>query len=251
MKKIIYILAFFCLMFQFNPVQAEENTKDKYSITITKPEIFSIFNQGDTVKFKWDSDKKLIPKVDVQLIDENYYNGGLPVYLGKGIKNKNSFKWKIPKNMPPSKNYAVAILESTKELTDKSAYTYILVAQKGEKQKVEESLKNAKMKGSNAAAKANLANARAQAEMYYDANSYSYKNVCTKDGGINNRDGGIKNSISEALKSVGTKSDCDDSKEAWAAEVLLLGGEGFFCVDSAGSARASKESKGSTSTVCK
>lgn len=231
-------------MFQLNPVQAEEDTEDKYSITITKPEIFSIFNQGDTVRFKWDSDKKLIPKVDVQLIDENYYKSGLPVYIAKGIKNKNSFKWKIPKNMPPNKNYAVAILESTKELNDTSAYTYILVAQKGEKQKAEESLKNARMQGSNAGAKAYLANARAQAEMYYDTNSYSYKSVCTKDGGI-------KNGVSEALKSVGTKSDCDDSKDAWAAEVLLLGDEGFFCVDSTGSARASKQSKGTTSTVCK
>lgn len=251
MKKIIYVIAIFCLMFQLNPVQAEEKTGDKYGITITKPDIFSIFNQGDTVRFKWGSDKKLIPKVDVQLIDENYYKSGLPVYIAKGIKNKNSFKWKIPENMPPNKNYAVAILESTKELNDESAYTYILVSEKGGKQKVEESLKNARMKGSNAAAKANLANARAQAEFYYDTNSYSYKSVCTKDSGINNIDGGIKNSVSEALKSVGTKSDCDDSKDAWAAEVLLQGDEGFFCVDSTGSARTSKESKGNTSTVCK
>ena len=39
------------------------------------------------------------------------------------------------------------------------------------------SLNTARSKGADAAIKANLANARAQAELYYDANSNSYLNV--------------------------------------------------------------------------
>lgn len=46
------------------------------------------------------------------------------------------------------------------------------------------SLNSARNKGSDAAIKANLANARAQAELYADDNSGSYDNVCDVDNGI-------------------------------------------------------------------
>ena len=57
------------------------------------------------------------------------------------------------------------------------------------------SLNTARSKGSDAAIKSNVNNARAAAELYYDSNSNSYAGVCaqTNTNGINNMKVGAEN----------------------------------------------------------
>jgi prepilin-type N-terminal cleavage/methylation domain-containing protein len=88
------------------------------------------------------------------------------------------------------------------------------------------SLNTARGKGADAAVKANLANARAQAELYYDdANPDSYDGVCAASSGI------------AASLSAVTGSTCSDSLTGWTAVGPLS--SGTFCVDSAGAANTS------------
>lgn len=88
------------------------------------------------------------------------------------------------------------------------------------------SLNTARSKGTDAAVKANLANSRAQAELYYDNQSpNSYDGVCTQDDGIA--------ATVEATSDLGATA-CADSDDGW-----TLTGEletGFYCVDSTGAA---------------
>ena len=46
------------------------------------------------------------------------------------------------------------------------------------------SLSTARAKGADAAAKEDLTNAMAQAEIYYTSNNNSYYDICTKNGGL-------------------------------------------------------------------
>lgn len=115
------------------------------------------------------------------------------------------------------------------------------------------SLNTARSKGADAAVKANLANARAQAELFYDANTNSYAGVCgtTAVGGVKT----INESVLAAAKAVGltsvavngtgttTTSTCNASATAWAAEVPLKAG-GLYCVDSTGKAASAATSIG-------
>lgn len=122
------------------------------------------------------------------------------------------------------------------------------------------SLNSARSKGADASIKANLANARAQAELFYDGNGTNgYNNVCAPatSGGIY----AMVNSAAKAYASnnnVGvdsasaastTNSPCNDNTTAWAAAVKLKNGSNYYCVDSTG---ASKEvgSFGASATVC-
>ena len=105
------------------------------------------------------------------------------------------------------------------------------------------SLNSARSKGADAAVKSNLANARAQAELFYDANTQSYAGVCgtTPVGGVKT----IADNVTAAAKAVGlttfaangtgtlTTATCNASASAWAAEVPLKAG-GMYCVDSTG-----------------
>lgn len=100
------------------------------------------------------------------------------------------------------------------------------------------SLNTARDKGANAAAKANLNNARAQAELYYDDNDNSYDGVCAASDGL-------ANAVSSAGDATGNTAKCGESSDtgsAWAAEVELTDGEGFYCVDSAGNATTTSAS---------
>ncbi len=111
------------------------------------------------------------------------------------------------------------------------------------------SLNTARSKGADAAVKANLANARAQAELFYDSNTVAintYTSVCTNGavGGVN----GIGANVAAAGTAAGVTptndaatgatGTCNDAATAWAAEVpLKTSGAGFYCVDSAGSSK--------------
>ena len=107
------------------------------------------------------------------------------------------------------------------------------------------SLNTARSKGADANIKANLANARAQAELFYDAQSpNTYDNVCTGVGGISaliaaaaTTAGTTAPSHDAAGGAAGT-SVCNDTAAGWAAEVpLKTSGAGFYCVDSTGASK--------------
>lgn len=120
------------------------------------------------------------------------------------------------------------------------------------------SLNSARTKGADAAIKAGLSNARAQAELFYDSNGLSYANVCTS--GINNISAMVLSAAQKlsATQAVGGNTVgyawsasggtgaavCHDSATGWAAMVSLKNPaqtNGGWCVDSSGS---SKESTG-------
>lgn len=100
------------------------------------------------------------------------------------------------------------------------------------------SLNTARTRGADAAIKSNLANARAEAEMYYELNS-SFAGVCAISG-----TNVIGDSVLAAAKARGLSgfSDdaagsvlvavCNDSTGGWAAQVPVS--TGIFCVDYTG-----------------
>ncbi len=94
------------------------------------------------------------------------------------------------------------------------------------------SLNTARNKGADAAVKSNLANARAEAELFYDSNNNTYTGVCGT-GAANT----IGDSVAAAADAVGTTTTgaCNANATAWAASVGLKAG-GYYCVDSSGNA---------------
>jgi type II secretory pathway pseudopilin PulG len=89
------------------------------------------------------------------------------------------------------------------------------------------SLNSARDKGQDAATKSALNNARAQAELYYDDNSNSYLDVCDNQS--------IKKLFSPVESNNETYYTCNDSTRSWAAS-SALNEDGYYCVDSEGSA---------------
>ncbi len=122
------------------------------------------------------------------------------------------------------------------------------------------SLNSARTKGADAAIKASLANARAQAELFYDAGN-TYEAVCTTGNVAAPATSGIQAMILAGAQKLtasptvgadaqafvygaaGTaagNSVCHDSATGWAAIVSLKGptvGSSGFCVDSTGAAK--------------
>lgn len=105
------------------------------------------------------------------------------------------------------------------------------------------SLNSARSKGADAAIKAGMANARAQAELFYDTGS-TYASVCTGTNGVGTilagaaKSAGITSVTNNAGSST-TVAACNDSAAAWAAEIpLKTAGAGFYCVDSTGASKA-------------
>ena len=105
------------------------------------------------------------------------------------------------------------------------------------------SLNAARAKGSDAAIKANLANGRAEAELFYDT-AGNYNGVCAATGTSVIGDGvkaaataaGIANGAYsiDAIGS-GTTAVCNDTTTGWAAQVGLKSSTTqVYCVDSSG-----------------
>ena len=91
------------------------------------------------------------------------------------------------------------------------------------------SLNTARSKGTDAAIKANLANARAQAELYYDTHSTSYAGLCAASTGIA--------ATIDAASDASTDVDCQDGPLGWTLTAALKDTtQGWFCVDSNGAA---------------
>ncbi|MBX4197821.1 type II secretion system protein [Candidatus Parcubacteria bacterium] len=106
------------------------------------------------------------------------------------------------------------------------------------------SLNNAREKGSNAAIKSSINNARSQAELYYADNTLSYLNVCNTGvlaGGLTK---GIYDLALNAASSnggvVGTDVLCASDANTWALTARLRGTPiNWYCVDSTGVATTS------------
>lgn len=119
------------------------------------------------------------------------------------------------------------------------------------------SLNSARSKGADAAIKANLANLRAQAEIYYDGNSSTYTNLCTNTNIINGINAaktaaGVTAATNSAWATAGGASTatCHADATTWAAEVPMKSA-GFFCVDSTGAAATTTASTlGASEAVC-
>lgn len=92
------------------------------------------------------------------------------------------------------------------------------------------SLNSARNKGADAATKANLANARAQAEIYYDTQT-NYTGVCTATTGL-------LAAVSAVANSSGATAGCTSLPTGWAAAGMLKATAGAWCVDSTGTSRA-------------
>lgn len=128
------------------------------------------------------------------------------------------------------------------------------------------SLNTARAKGADAAVKANLANARAQAELFYDANANananSYAGVCgaAAVAGVKS----INASVDAARAATGaatlnvtfgtggtlvTTATCHDQATSWAADAPLKAG-GMYCVDSTGQSKAEAAPLGASIAVC-
>lgn len=104
------------------------------------------------------------------------------------------------------------------------------------------SLNSARTKGADAAVKAGMSNARAQAELYYDAQSpNTYLGVCAAAApGISAMLlGTVKNSadadgvVTAGAIATATVASCNDTAVGWASEMPLKGGS-WYCVDSSG-----------------
>jgi prepilin-type N-terminal cleavage/methylation domain-containing protein len=98
------------------------------------------------------------------------------------------------------------------------------------------SLNTARSKGADAAIKSSVNNARAQAELFYDANGNSYYGVCTNTTGVNGVKGivDMKNGAQSALGGT-TGVACQDSQTAWAMSAQLkTNSSQYYCVDSTG-----------------
>jgi prepilin-type N-terminal cleavage/methylation domain-containing protein len=98
------------------------------------------------------------------------------------------------------------------------------------------SLNSARNKGADAAIKSQLANARAQAEIFYDANASSYLGVCASTG-----TGGLAAMKSGATSAGGTVT-CNDVAAGWAMASTLKTASTYWCVDSTGVSRGSTAS---------
>ncbi len=104
-------------------------------------------------------------------------------------------------------------------------------------------LEIARLKGADASIKANLSNARALAEIYYDNSNNSYAGVCNTSS---SKIPETRNLIME----VGSGTACNDSATAWAMSAQLRTNTSQnFCVDSTGVASVTSSQLGS-STSC-
>jgi prepilin-type N-terminal cleavage/methylation domain-containing protein len=121
------------------------------------------------------------------------------------------------------------------------------------------SLNTARNKGTDASIKSNLANARAEAEIFYDT-AQNYTGVCATTGtnvigdSVNAADvafDGAAPAYALTTAAAATGGQCHETATAWAAAVPLKTSAGatFYCVDSTGKA-ATVASLGASVTAC-
>lgn len=223
----------------FEKVVEEESTRN-IELELIKSK--RTFVTGDTVSVKWNYLKGTAQKILILLLNEDVVIAADHMYI-ENLKQKTA-DFVISDEIPSGK-YFIAILSNDIDPTfDVTKSFKIKTRTKAQKPiSIKQKVSDSRNKASNAAAKANLGNARAYGELFYDLTG-SYTNVCSKN------DPGMEESINTAGKSVNSKTNCDSSALAWAAEVKLKAKEGYFCVDSTGFAQIQNKSKGSSSTGC-
>jgi len=92
------------------------------------------------------------------------------------------------------------------------------------------SLNSAREKAGDSAVKANLANARSQAELYYTDNGNSYTGLCSGAGGL----GDLREAAGSAAGG-DTNAVCSSTTSTWAMKARLPSNSGaYYCVDSTG-----------------
>ncbi len=128
------------------------------------------------------------------------------------------------------------------------------------------SLNSARSKGADGAIKANLSNARVQAELFYDSSAGSYDNVCTagtnnisaillgaaKQLGSSNTVGADAVAFTYSATAAAGSAVCHDSAAGWAAIVSLKSpttASAGWCVDSAGAGKEAT-SLAASAVVC-
>ncbi|MCA9365645.1 type II secretion system protein [Candidatus Kaiserbacteria bacterium] len=103
------------------------------------------------------------------------------------------------------------------------------------------SLNDARDNANDASAKSSITSIRAQAEIFYNENNYSYANLCAAAE--------ITRLTGAATAQGAQNLDCDSSATDYAVEVQLRSGQ-YFCVDSGGNAGEQAASKGAAATQC-
>ena len=106
------------------------------------------------------------------------------------------------------------------------------------------SLNSARNKGADAATKAQLANARAQAEIFYDSGS-TYASVCSGANGIG--------PMNTAANSSSGSSTCASNANAWVMFATLKAGNAnnnAWCVDSTGASKMGNIGNINNSGIC-
>lgn len=112
------------------------------------------------------------------------------------------------------------------------------------------SLSSARTKGEDAAIKANLANMRAQAELYYSNNNSYGGTAASCAAGIfaTTTSGGLK-ALVDATTARSSDVDCQASASAWAVSAQLKSDTTkYACVDSTG--KSSEQSAAVVTTAC-
>ena len=126
------------------------------------------------------------------------------------------------------------------------------------------SLNTARNRGADAAIKSNLANARSEAELFYDSTTPpSYEGACALTGAnrigdsVNAAENAYDGSVTayaDSTASTWSTAQCHDSAGAWAAWVPLKasvsGSIVAYCVDSLGSAKQVTAVLGGSAYAC-
>ena len=101
------------------------------------------------------------------------------------------------------------------------------------------SLNSARAKGSDAAIKSSINNARAQAEIYYDSNGNNYTTLCTNIAppGIAAMHDGAASAAGSPMPAANFTA-CASTATAWALKSRMVSNNGtYYCVDSTGAAK--------------
>jgi len=118
------------------------------------------------------------------------------------------------------------------------------------------SLNSARSKGGDAAVKANLANARAQAEIFYDAQTTpTYTGVCVAAGILPmvNAAMAAGNATSVTIGTAAQTSAiayCFGNATAWVASATLKSSNTYYCVDSTGASKTHTTAIAIGGTAC-
>jgi len=108
------------------------------------------------------------------------------------------------------------------------------------------SLNTARSKGADSSIKGQLANARAQSEIYYDAAGGTYLGVCgSASGTVGMVSGAVSNSGAGNVI-------CNDWAGGWAMTAKLKSVTTFWCVDSTGASKGTSTAitASSTTMIC-